>query len=451
MSLSAGDTFAATETPAPAEGKLTADGPALLRQWTPPEYPVAALKAKRSGMVTVRLIVDETGNVTQARAVDDPDVEFVEPALAAVRSWVFAPAIENGKEAACCLETLVMFSPALGQQKPSSNQIPPESQTFQLAPRVAPKPKFTPTGDYPDVLVERQFPGVAEFTAIVSPAGRVLQARITAASHADFVLGALASLNRWEFEPGWQGDLAVTASVEGRVTFDTIGGGPSDVLAANGISGPDGGAPAYMATPVFMADPVWPIELALKGEEGSATVAFTVTESGGVKDAQVKAATHPEFGYALVAAVETWGFTRPFAPNQRVTVAMEKQTVFEAIPLEATADTSPLARLVLALRANEIRGAKGLDEKLTPIYRVPPAYPAALRVSGRPAGRAEIEFVIDREGRARLPRIVSATHEQFGWAAATALAQWVFKVPRRAGEPVDVKARIPFDFQPPAE
>ncbi len=71
-------------------------------------------------------------------------------------------------------------------------------------------------------------------------------------------------------------------------------------------------------------------------------------------------------------------------------------------------------RLVAAMRAGEIGGARRLDEKITPIHRVAPRYPQGLRIDGAPAGRAEVEFVIEREGRARLPRVVQATHEEFG-------------------------------------
>ena len=72
----------------------------------------------------------------------------------------------------------------------------------------------------------------------------------------------------------------------------------------------------------------------------------------------------------------------------------------------------------------------------------------ALRAEG-PTGSAEIEFIIDREGRARLPRIVSASREEFGWAAATAIAQWVFDPPKKNGQPVDTRVRIPVSFTPP--
>ena len=115
----------------------------------------------------------------------------------------------------------------------------------------------------------------------------------------------------------------------------------------------------------------------------------------------------------------------------------------------ALKETDADARLVIALKAG-IAGARGLDRALQPLWRIAPRYPAAL-LAEKPAGEAMIEFVIDREGRARLPRVVSATHEAFGWAATAAINQWVFEPPVKGGQPVDVRVSIPVNFAPPKE
>ncbi len=439
----------ATESAAPKPGpteKLDADGLALVRTWVPPTYPPAELKAKKSGMVTVRFIVDETGRVTRARALEDSDAAFAESAVAAVKSWGFTPATEAGHAVACCLETLVAYSPTVGQQKVSAAMIPPERLTLTPAPRTSPVAKVAPPGDYPDVLVERKLPGKVRFKSVVTVEGRAIATRITGASHVEFVLPALRALEQWEFQPAQQGDLAVRSPVEGLVTFDEIIGKPEEILEANGITAPDGTPPPITPMPSFMVDPVMPLEPLLAGEKGSATVEFRVMESGAVRDVKVREATRPEYGEALAAAVESWGFDRPIDHNRAVAISLLKHAEFKAIPLDAASVSDPLTRVVLAMRRGEIHGAKGLDQKLAPIYGVRPDYPAALKAAGGPAGRAEIDVVIDRDGRVRLPRVSSATQAEFGWAAATAVAQWVFTAPRRGGEPVDVKARIPFEF-----
>jgi len=61
-------------------------------------------------------------------------------------------------------------------------------------------------------------------------------------------------------------------------------------------------------------------------------------------------------------------------------------------------------------------------------------------------GSAKIEFIINSEGRACLPRVVESTEPEFGWAAASALNQWVFTPPTRGGKPTDVRVQVPFGF-----
>jgi hypothetical protein len=138
-----------------------------------------------------------------------------------------------------------------------------------------------------------------------------------------------------------------------------------------------------------------------------ATEDFTVSEAGTVKNLRVGDATHPEFGDALVAALEAWVFARPIENNRTVSVDLSGRTggvqsgaARCSVRLRCAHAFGP------ALRAGEIGGARGLDGKLTPIYQVRPEYPRALKEAGEPAGKTETEFVIDREGRVRLPRVV---------------------------------------------
>ncbi len=61
-----------------------------------------------------------------------------------------------------------------------------------------------------------------------------------------------------------------------------------------------------------------------------------------------------------------------------------------------------------------------------------------------------LEVIVDRDGRVRLPHIRSATRPEFGWAAATAVSQWLFETPLKDGKPVDVRVVIPVKFTVPA-
>jgi TonB family protein len=60
-----------------------------------PVYPQEAKRLKVSGPVTVRVVVDESGNVTSAKAIDGP-APLRQPAEEAARKAKFAPTTENG-------------------------------------------------------------------------------------------------------------------------------------------------------------------------------------------------------------------------------------------------------------------------------------------------------------------------------------------------------------------
>jgi TonB family protein len=436
--------------PAAADAGLPVEGAALLRTWAPPEYPPDALKENVGGMAMIRMIVGENGNVSSARILDATDPRLGAAALAAAKKWRFSPALASGHPVACSMDAPVEFSPAEAVKKKKPGFVPPPDQTPQLSPLSSAKPSTTYSADYPDSLLERRLSGLVRFACTVTADGHAADVNVVAATHPDFVLPALRSLDRWQFTPGMQGDLPVRSEVGGDITFDATATGPAEVLAANLITAPDGTAPNAQPEPRIVADPVLPYDLLIKGEGGSAAVTYTVDEDGRPRDVQVQSATEPEFGKALVAAVEACAFLRAFDGGHAVAVALMQRAQFPAISPDAKDDSDPIIRLVSALRSKQIGNPQGLDEKLTPVYRVAPVYPGALRKNGHPSGRVEIDFIIDRDGRARLPRIVSATSEDFGWAAATAVSQWIFKAPLRNGKPVDVRVRIPFEFSSPA-
>ena len=432
--------------PPPHPDNSHVDGSALVVSWNPPVYPPDALKEKVGGRTTIRIIVDEKGAITAARILKANDARLGEAALAAVKTWKFSPAMEKEKPVASCLDVPLAFIAEKGDKSwPPSLMTNLGNQPAPASVTPATK-KSTPRAEYPAVLVERKLSGIVRFTCTVDPEGRPVAPRIVAASHVDFVLPALAALARWEYSPAKQGDLPVPAEMIGEITFDDLTANRGVVLAANGITGPEGAPPAATPQPLFAADPVWPHALLMQGGSGEADVEFTVDETGRVKDLKLRSASRPEYGAAALAALETWQFRPAIASGRTVAVPLWKKVEFAAVAPDAVGTWETL---VQAARAGTISEASGLDRPLTPLFRVPPVYPTALLAAGRPKGSAEIEFVIARDGRARLPRIVSATHEEFGWAAATAIAQWVFQEPRRAGVTVDVKVRIPVTFTPP--
>lgn len=429
----------------------------LLRHWVPANYPADALREKVSGDVLVRFVSDETGKVRSARAFEATDDRLAAAAVAAVMQWEVEPKQVDGRYVATGLDAFFEFDPN-SRRKFKAGDTPPISALPRPSPTQPAEVGETPEGEYPTSLAKLRLNGRVGFRAVVTEAGKVKPTQILEATHVDFVLPAIESLRTWTFKPAMQGDLAVASESNGAVTFTALETKAAEVLELCKITRPDGTAPECAPAIVEACDAVWPWERLLAGEGGRVLVEFDVWETGQVKNVVVIDASAREFGAPAIAAMERWIFGPAMedaglfgfgAAPQKLERQRLRRTLDFVVPRRGADSSDPNGRLIDGWQAGEIGGAKGLDEKLTPIYRVAPRYPQELRVTGGPAGRAEVEFVIDREGRARLPRVVSATHEAFGWAAATAVSQWVFRSPRRGGAAVDVKVRIPFDFPAP--
>lgn len=430
------------------------DGPPSVATWVPPVYPPDALKEKVGGMVMGRIIVDDTGRVIAARALKTPDARLGEAAVAALRRWTFTPARDNQRAVAMCLDVPLRFDPKKGAESWPAASLPPLDVVLHMgAPRrTAATGKSGPVGDYPETLKSRRLQGTVTVACRVDAAGRASAPRILAATHADFVLPALASFAQWQFTPAMQGDLPVAAELSVEITYDPLPVDHDAQLVASGLSAPDGTPPANPPNLRTVVDPVWPYDLLMKGEDGSASAEFTVEADGSVTAIKVREASQPEFGRALAAALEGCTFQPAYHEGKGVAMTLLKRAEFKAAaPGGGEESGDPVARLVQLARAGGLHGGGRLDEPLTPLYQATPDYPAALQAGEKPVGAAVIEMVIDRDGRARLPRIVSASREEFGWAAATAAAQWVFKAPRRDGQPTEVKVQIPFRFAAPAQ
>ena len=61
-----------------------------------PEVPSSFSRSGSVGLVTVKFVVDEKGNVQDPTVVKSSHAELEEPALAAIRKWRFKPATKDG-------------------------------------------------------------------------------------------------------------------------------------------------------------------------------------------------------------------------------------------------------------------------------------------------------------------------------------------------------------------
>lgn len=62
----------------------------------PPEYPSSMRREGMTGVVALRVVIDETGNVTDCSVAKSSNSAFEEPAMNAVKKWRFKPAEKAG-------------------------------------------------------------------------------------------------------------------------------------------------------------------------------------------------------------------------------------------------------------------------------------------------------------------------------------------------------------------
>lgn len=197
-----------------------------------------------------------------------------------------------------------------------------------------------------------------------------------------------------------------------------------------------------LVTPV-----IYPRQLLLDGVAGSATVTVTMDSKGMVRGVDVLEATHPDFGAATKAMMQTWEFFPAMKDEEAIPNIFVYTQKFSRKLHEAGFDKH--ARNVLyelSSRNSDIVETSALDTRPKALYQPSSFDPQPLKPGTSQAESVVIEFFIDPEGAVQLPRIVSATDMERGWAAATAVKRWLFEVPKLKGKAVYARREIAFMF-----
>ena len=74
-----------------------------------PVYPQVALRARMNGSVVLECIIDKTGRIRDVRVENSSFAAFEQPAIDAVRQWVFSPGTLNGQAVDTIFQLTVKF------------------------------------------------------------------------------------------------------------------------------------------------------------------------------------------------------------------------------------------------------------------------------------------------------------------------------------------------------
>jgi TonB family protein len=391
---------------------------------------------------TAEVSVDEQGFVSTVKHVP----AGLEGALTvAVKNWRFMPARRGGQPVAADVRVpIIVVSRDAISIKREGKLVQPVV-TKQTRPH------------YPFGMIENGMRGEVLVDFIVDIEGRVRNAFVVRSLNPSFDDPALDAVNQWRFEPGRVGGNPVNTHMQVPIFFSLDetgegGRGPLTTPKKPDLSKlPEQFRYDTAPRPTGTVRPVYPYALLRANKDGKAMVRFVVDTKGRVVQADIGESTTPELGRALRAAIECFTY-EPALKGGRPSLALQgfaqQFSRDEKWQLVGDDDLALLRRE--EKKPETILKLNELDAKLVARSRRAPQFPLSVKEDVT-SGETLIEFLIDEEGRARLPRIVSASDEAFGYAAVQAVSSWRFEPPTRGGRAVVVRVQIPITFGAPAK
>lgn len=337
---------------------------------------------------------------------------------------------------ACCAGPA---SAADRADQPNKSYLPP--QPIRQTPPV-----------FPYSLSQAGLTGSVVVELVIDQTGSVPNAYVVESNNPWFERPAIEAVLGWKFKPAQVDGHPVKVRVKQRIEFELNWGGRTPQLWTI-TKGKD----HHKLPPEFQWDeppqpsntqfPVYPYEQLKAAVGGRVRVSYVVGPDGRVLRALLLEAATPELGHAVLATIDAWRFRAAKKKDGTPAYAnLSSEYVFQPKG-RGDVPVSDEARQILRDLEKEpdsIATLAGLDRPLQPLSRRPPVFPTAMGQAE--TGEALIEFYVDKKGDAQLPRIVSATAPEFGYAAIQAVATWRFEPPVKNRQRVVARAQIPIEF-----
>ena len=320
---------------------------------------------------------------------------------------------------------------------------------------VPPKPIKREAPVYPYSQNQAGLIGTVKVEFIIDKEGQVRNPFVVESNNPAFERPALDAILKWKYTPGVKSGRPVNTRTQQVIQFELHGvgwdGGQRWQInkTKNQANLPPEMQWDTAPVPVSTAFPVFPYGALQAETKGKTRLSFVVGPSGRVVQARVVEATTPEMGQATLAMIGVWRF-KPAKKKDGTPAFAVCGIEHEFYPSGSgdvpVTDAAHDILHLLAKHPEKIVAADQLDVMPNPVSRRPPVYPLALEEAGQP-GEALIEFFIDQAGDAQLPRIVSSSAPEFGYAAVQAVAAWRFEPPKKNGKTVITRARVPLNFK----
>jgi TonB family protein len=357
---------------------------------------------------------------------------------AALKQWRFAPARKAGQPVAAEFRVAFLFFPPMSAVP--TKHTPP--QVLKQEPPV-----------YPSVMRSSGIKGEVLLAFVVNALGNVENPVVVRSNNTAFDEPAIEAVLKWKFKPATVDGQPVSTQMSVPIIFNFGDGSGREAAAVKspGRKGqeqiPEQFRYDVAPQPRGVVQPVYPYALLHEDQRGRATAVFVVGPAGDVLQIKIIEATPPECGLALAAAVETFKFNPALKDGHPTQTAVSIEQKFDTSSSSGLVTDDDLSLLRQEKKKPEsIAGVDKLDRPLKPLSRRAPVFPLA--PGGKvDHGEAQVEFLIDKDGHVRLPRIAEASDPAFGYAAVQAVSQWLFEPPKAGGKAVVVRVIVPFRFE----
>lgn len=314
-------------------------------------------------------------------------------------------------------------------------------------PDVPPRVLKSVQPEYPNGLRAACVVGSVTVDAILGTDGSVEEVHVERSNNPFFDRPAIDAVMKWRFSPALKNDAPVKTRIRQKITFSLSGMEGASLWSIEKPRDPTKLPEQYRweipPEPVSTLMAAYPFEALQAGKQGRVTVSFLVDPEGQVVATRVMKTTDAALGEAIVAMIDGWRFKPARKADGTpcyALITLTRQFLADGRGDVPVSDKAQWILSRLAKKKLECPKPSELDAPLKPISTRPPVYPSALRKAGSD-GEARIEFYVDERGDAQLPRVVSATAPEFGYAAVQAVATWRFAAPKKAGKGTIVRVQ----------
>ncbi|TVR48323.1 MAG: TonB family protein [Puniceicoccaceae bacterium] len=194
----------------------------------------------------------------------------------------------------------------------------------------------------------------------------------------------------------------------------------------------------------------YPYLLRARSIEGFARVVVVVDQQGRPADVVVYDASHPQFGMALARSVREWTFQPALVEGEAAQSRVILRSDFSLRGTVTNMTTTEFLMNMLDRFTNpdfyRLSRFDELDRLPERTKEVAPVFPEEARGMDL-TGEVMVHFVIDPDGKVRVPGIRRAEDELLAAVALQAIQEWEFTPPTRKGRPVYAHGVQPFTFK----